>query len=145
VAKRLAVPGAFLVVAAFVVVTTILGIALALGMAPTAGAQAPSAQHSLTVKFDYNFNFTPACSATVTKSCVQQFNVYDISGGTKNRIMLFSVPVPPGAKGIVKGITQTSQQLVFEPGKHFIGVTAQMPNGKESNPASCQTSVQINP
>lgn len=138
-AKRLAVLGAFLAFAVLFVVAAMIG------MARTAAAQTPSAQHSLTVKFDYNFNFTPACSATVTKGCVQQFNVYDISGGTKNRIMLFSVPVPPGAKGIMKGITQTSQQLVFEPGKHFIGVTAQMPNGKESNPAACQTSVQINP
>jgi hypothetical protein len=139
VAKRLAVPGAFLAFTVFFVVTAMIG------MARTAAAQAPSAQHSLTVKFDYNFNFTPACSATVTEGCVQQFNVYDISGGTKNRIMLFSVPVPPGARGIVKGITQTSQRFVFEPGEHFLGVTAQTPNGKESDPAACQTSVQINP
>jgi hypothetical protein len=107
--------------------------------------QTPSASHTITVKFNYDFKLTPACSAKVKANCVQVFNVYDISGGPAHRIKLFSVAVPVGATGAVTGITGTSPQLVFETGKHFFGVTAQTPSGSESDPGACQTFVQINP
>jgi len=113
--------------------------------APRASSAAPSAKHTITVKFDYDFGRTPACSAKITKNCVQQFNVYDLSGGAANKFKLFSVPVPSGASGLLKGITGASPQLVFETGQHFIGVTAQSPSGNESSPVPCETSVQINP
>lgn len=123
--------------------------ALFLGIALSAGGQpqtpAPSASHTITVKFNYDFKLTPACSATVKANCVQVFNVYDISGGPAHRIKLFTVAVPAGASGAVTGITGTSPQLVFETGKHFLGVTAQTPSGAESDPGACQTFVQINP
>jgi hypothetical protein len=105
----------------------------------------PSAKHSITVKFDYDFSRSPVCSAKVTSKCVQQFNVYDVSGGPQHRVKLFSVPVPAGASGQMKGITATSPQLVFEPGTHFFAVTAQPTAGDESNPVACQTTAQINP
>jgi hypothetical protein len=105
----------------------------------------PSAKHTITVKFDYDFSRSPACSAKITSKCVQQFNVYDISGGAQKRIKLFSLPVPARASGQMKGIAGTSPQLAFETGKHFLGVTAQWPDGKESQPTACETVVEINP
>ena len=121
--------------------------ALFLGLAFLANAQpqATSASHSITVKFNYDFKKTPACSGTVKTNCVQQFNVYDISGGPANRIKLFTISVPAGATGAVTGITGTSPKLIFETGKHFLGVTAQTPSGVESDPGACQTFVEINP
>jgi hypothetical protein len=105
----------------------------------------PSAKHSIRVKFDYDFSRSPVCSAKVTSKCVRQFNVYDVSGGPQHRVKLFSVPVPAGASGQMKGITATSPQLVFEPGTHFFAVTAQPTAGDESNPVACQTTARINP
>jgi hypothetical protein len=102
-----------------------------------------SAMHTITVNFNYDFSKTPSCSATVTKSCVQQFNVYDISSGAKSRAKLFSIPAPSGQTGPVKGITGKSPLLAFEPGKHKLGVTAQMSNGKESFVEASTTWVEI--
>jgi hypothetical protein len=77
---------------------------------------------------------------------VQQFNVYDISNGpVLHRIKLFSIPLPPNPSGLVRGITGTSPQLSFEPGKHFLAVTAQPEAGNESNPVVCMTIVLIKP
>src|ERR1700691_6196512 len=68
--------------------------------APQAGA------HSIGVTFDYDFKNTPACWPKGTsKTCIQQFNVYDVSGG---RYKLFSIPAPEGATGVVKSITGKS-------------------------------------
>jgi hypothetical protein len=111
-----------------------------------APAPAPAhPKHAVTVRFDYDFDLTPACPQSKDKPCVEQFIVYDISGGPSpdKRFKLFTIPVPSGAKGTVKGITGTSQPLSFQAGKHLIAVTAQMPNQKESNPSVCQFSVTI--
>jgi hypothetical protein len=135
------------------------GILLAVALPQAAYAQSPTApgatkavatatplaKHAITVKFDYDFGRSPVCSAKITTKCVQQFNVYDISGGTVHRIKLFSVPVPTNASGQVKGITGTSPQLSWEPGTHFLAVSAQATAGNESDPAVCTTTVQINP
>jgi hypothetical protein len=104
---------------------------------PAAG----SAMHSITVQFDYDFTRTPACSAKVTISCVQKFNVYDISG--EKPYLLFSVPVPANALGLMKGITATSPRMLFAIGKHRIGVSAQMPNGEKSPPRDCKVIIEI--
>jgi hypothetical protein len=108
-------------------------------------ATSPSANHSITVKFDYDFGRTPACSAKITKKCVKQFNVYDISGGSQNRVKLFSIPLPDGASGQIKGITGTSPQLSLELGTHFLAVASQWPDGTESETIACYTTVQIKP
>jgi hypothetical protein len=99
----------------------------------------------MTVHFDYDFNGTPACPQPENKPCVEQFIVYDISAGIlpEQRFKLFTVPVPPDAKGEVKGITGTSPPLAFESGKHLIAVTAEMPDKRESNPGVCQFWVTI--
>jgi hypothetical protein len=113
--------------------------------AKPAATLTPPAKHTVTVKFDYDFSRSPACTANLTAKCVQQFNVYDISGGAAHRIKLFSIPLPPNPSGQIRGITGTSPQLSWEPGTHFLAVTAQWPTGDESNPAVCTTTVQINP
>jgi hypothetical protein len=95
-------------------------------------ASAQAAKHSVTVTFDYDFRRTPACSDTVKKNCIALFNVYDVSGGAKNRFKLFTIPVPAGATKLVNGITGKSPELVFEPGKHRLAVTAQLDSGRES-------------
>ena len=147
----------------FTVLLAFAGIFLAAALPPAADApsatvphapltetgrpQSPTAtaKHSITVKFDYDFSRSPVCSASITAKCVQQFNVYDISGGPAHRIKLFSIPVPPNARGQVRGISGTTPQLSLEPGTHFLAVTAQFPTGKESSPDVCMTTVQINP
>ena len=99
-------------------------------------SQQPS-QHTVTVKFDYDFTKIHACSASVTSKCIKQFNVYEVSGSTP--IPLFSIPAPSGASSFVRGITGTSSQRAFFPGPHRIGVAAQVAQGAESNPYNCMT------
>jgi hypothetical protein len=95
----------------------------------------------VTVGFDYDFRLTPACSPMLTRECVKQFNVYDISGG--RRMRLFSIPVSPGAVSLVKGISGTSQPLPLAAGEHSLGVTAQSPDGAESEVGLCTTTVKV--
>jgi len=98
-------------------------------------------KHSITVKFDYDFRLTPACTPKASKNCVQQFNLYDISLGVAIRRKLASHTVPTGATGLVTGITFTTPVLPFESGKHVLAVTAQRPDGAESDVSKCTTSV----
>jgi hypothetical protein len=105
--------------------------------APVAG----SAQHSITVQFDYDFTKTPVCTAKVTKACVQKFDVYDISGAKP--YLLFSIPAPQNANGLMKGITATSPRMWFAIGQHRIGVSAEMPNGEKSQPRDCKVIIEI--
>jgi hypothetical protein len=104
---------------------------------------AGSAMHSITVQFDYDFTKTPACSAKVTTACVQTFDVYDISGDKP--YLLFSIPAPANAQGMMKGIKATSPRMLFAVGKHRIGVSAQMPNGEKSPPRDCKVIIEIKP
>lgn len=104
-------------------------------------AQTQPIKHTISVKFDYNFTATPACSQKVTKKCIAKFVVYDISGGKPYE--LFAIPVPADASGAVKGISGESQPLLFEPGKHLIAVTAQKDSGEESSPSASAMWVKI--
>ena len=104
---------------------------------------AAQARHKITFTFDYDFGITPACSSKVKLPCVQQFNFYDISAGIPKRVRLGSIPVPPGATGLVKRISGTSESLLFRPGRHMIAVSAQMPNGMESDLSNCTTIIKI--
>ena len=104
---------------------------------PAAG----SAMHSITVQFDYDFGKTPACTAKVTTACIKTFDVYDISG--EKPYLLFSIPVPANAQGLMKGIVATSPRMLFAIGKHRIGVSAQMPNGEKSPPRDCKVIIEI--
>ena len=107
------------------------------------GAQQAHSQHSVTVTFDYDFGQTPACTAKVTSGCVARFRVFDISNGRKRRRQLFEVPLPPNAKGLVKGISGASPKLDFEPGKHLLEVKALNPDGVESGPPFATTWITI--
>jgi hypothetical protein len=100
-------------------------------------------ERRVTLSFDYDFRLTPACSLTLTKNCVKQFNVYDMSA--ERRMRLFSIPVPVGAAGLVKGITGTSPPLPLTAGKHIFAVTAESADGGESDSNACSTTVQIKP
>ena len=95
-------------------------------------AQTQTPKHTIVVTFDYDFTALPACSEKVTKKCIAKFIVYDISG--EKPYKLFTIPVPAGATGKVKGISGESQPLLFESGKHLLGVSAQRESGEESNP-----------
>ena len=106
-------------------------------------AQKTPNTHTISVTFDYNFALTPACSATVTQKCVKQFNIYDISPGVAKRTKIGSVPIPSNATGLVKGISGTTDPVLFDPGKHRLAVSAQMPDGTESDPRFCSAIVQI--
>src|SRR5579862_1329891 len=72
--------------------------------------------HQVSVQFDYDFTKNPSCAEKPTvKTCVKQFDVYDVSG---EKFRLFSIPAPKGAGGIVKGISGKSPPRVFLPGPH---------------------------
>jgi hypothetical protein len=111
-------------------------------------AQAPPrkegpSMHSITVKFDYDFGRTPACTDKIKKRCIQQFVVYDISAGEASPSQLFTVPVPPDANGLVSGITGTSPKLSIASGSRRLGVVAHEPDGKESRPGSCTIWISV--
>ena len=133
------------------------GQAPSLGQAPAANAQDSQAgpgsslpdtpdkyaadRHTITVSFDYDFGKNPSCQEKPSaKMCVKQFVVYDVS---KPRIRLFSVPVPAGAKGLVKGIQATSPSLILIAGTHLIAVTAQDGSGEESPILSSRVAVKV--
>ena len=97
-----------------------------------AAAGAATGQHTVAVTLNYDFTTDGACSATVTKGCLQQFNIYDVTTGTP--VKLFFIAAPAGANGPVNGITGTSGQLSLKSGVHIFGATARMANGTESNP-----------
>lgn len=112
-------------------------LALVLAIALAAGGQTANRKHTITLTFDYDFRLTPACSSKITQDCVQQFVGYDISAGVAKRTKLGVIPLPSNPKGLVRRISGTTPPLLFESGKHLFAVTAQMPNGKESDPDSC--------
>jgi hypothetical protein len=112
-------------------------------VAPPASAQPDASKHSIILKFDYDFRLTPACTSATKKNCVERFDVYDMSAGFAQRTKLASLPVPSEAKGLVKGISVTTPSLLFETGKHLLAVTAQTPDGKESDPMKCTAWVEI--
>lgn len=95
-------------------------------------ARAATGQHTVAVTLNYDFTTDGACSTTVTKNCLQQFNIYDVTTGTP--VKLFSITAPAGATGPVNGITGTSGQLSLKSGVHIFGATAQMADGTESSP-----------
>ena len=106
-------------------------------------AQKTPDTHTIKVTFDYDFAVTPACSAKVTQKCVKQFNVYEISQGIEKRTKLGSIPVPVGAVGFVKGISGATEPFLLDPGRHRLAVSAQMPDGTESDLRLCITIVQV--
>jgi hypothetical protein len=99
--------------------------------------------HKITFTFDYDFRVTPACSKEITKACVQGFNFYDISQGIAKRVKLGSMPVPAEASGLVKGISATTEAMLFNSGRHMVAVAAQTADGVESDLSKCSTIVQI--
>ena len=106
-------------------------------------ANATPGQHTLTVTFNYDFTTDNACSATVTKACLLQFNIYDVTTGTP--VKLFSVPAPSGATSAVTGISSTSALLPMKSGVHIFGATAQMADGTESSPNASTATATVPP
>jgi hypothetical protein len=101
----------------------------------------PANEHTITVRFDYDFQKNPSCAEKpALKTCVKQFVVYDVSG---QRFRLFSIPVPDGARGLVKGIEGRSPRRIFLPGTHLIAVTAQNANGVESDVNAAKVAVKV--
>jgi len=99
--------------------------------------------HKISFTFDYDFRVTPACSKEITKACVRQFNFYDISQGIAKRVKLGSMPVPAGASGLVKGISATTEAMLFNSGRHRVAVAAQTSDEAESDLSKCSVIVTI--
>jgi hypothetical protein len=110
--------------------------------AKKAPAVAQTAKHALTVTFDYDFGKNVACSDVVQQKCVAKFRVYDISLPTK-KYLLYTIAVPVGATGMMKGISGTSPEMTFVVGQHRIGVAAVTADNLESNPLVCQTVIVV--
>ncbi len=104
-----------------------------------------SVMRTVTVTFNYDFSKFPPCSARVTKKCILQFNVYEVSASKP--VFLFSIPVPPNAKGKVNEITGSApRKRAFFAGPHRFGVSAKMPGANaESDPYECMTFAQVLP
>jgi hypothetical protein len=105
--------------------------------------QAAPGQHTVTVTLNYDFTADNACSTAVTKGCLQQFNIYDLTSGTP--VKLFSLPAPSGANGPVTGVTGTSGLLAIKAGVHIFGATAQMADGTESSPNASTATATVTP
>jgi hypothetical protein len=103
----------------------------------------PANQHTIKVMFSYDFRKNPSCAEKPTlKTCIKQFVVYDVS---RQSSRLFSIPVPDGARGFVKGIKGQSSEWIFLSGTHLIAVTAQNADGVESNVIAALTKVKVKP
>ena len=101
----------------------------------------PANQHTITVMFSYDFRKNPSCAEKPTlKTCIKQFIVYEVS---HQSVRLFSIPVPDGARGFVKGIKGQSSEWIFLPGTHLIAVTAQNADGVESALIAALTKVKV--
>jgi hypothetical protein len=113
--------------------------------AQTSSQPPQSVMRTVTVTFNYDFSQFPPCSATIAKKCIQQFNVYEVSGSKP--VFLFSIPVPPGAKGKLNEITGSApSKRAFFTGPHRFGVSAKMPGvNAESDPYQCMTFAQVLP
>lgn len=111
------------------------------GLVPVASPK-PS-RHKIQFTFSYDFRITPPCSSKEKERCVQQFNFYEISGGISNRVKLGSMPVPADATGFVKGISGTTKPFLFTSGRHLVAVSAQMPDGSESDLNQCAKIIKI--
>lgn len=100
----------------------------------------PANEHTIVITFDYDFQKNPPCAEKpALKTCIKQFVVYDVSG---QRSKLFSIPVPDGARGLVKGIKGQSPRLILPPGTHLIAVTAQHADAVESDAAKVTVEVK---
>ncbi|MGD0955701.1 MAG: hypothetical protein ABR953_02585 [Candidatus Acidiferrales bacterium] len=126
-----------------VAVMVLLGALRGIAQTQTPAQTTAPATHSVTVKFDYDFRFTPPCTKKIKARCVQQFVVYDISVGEAKRTKLFTIPTPEHAKKSSVAVTGTSPQLVFESGQHLLEVVAQYPDGTESQKRACTTWITI--
>jgi hypothetical protein len=113
---------------------------------PIAGTPPPTASHgvhAVTVTFDYDFSKTPACTAKITKHCVQQFIAYDVSSSAAHPSMLFPISLPANPVGLVKGISKPGPPIDFASGKHIISVSAMSPDGTHSKRSLCTTWITI--
>lgn len=113
---------------------------LVLGAAPTASPQTTHKQHTITVKFVYDFRPHDGCPAKAP--CVKQFNVYNVTEH-RQRALLFIIDVPHSARGKVFYISGQSKPLTFAPGEHMIAVTAQWDTGAESDLLACTTMIDV--
>lgn len=125
--------------------TVIAGAVLAAGLLAIVARSAPPDNganvHRVSVQFDYDFTKNPPCGDKAgVKNCVKQFDVYDVSG---ERFKLFSIPVPSGAKGLMKGISGQSPARTFLPGTHYLAVTAENAEGVESDSNVAKIRVEI--
>lgn len=102
---------------------------------------APS-QHTITATWNYDFTVDNACSATVTTGCIKQFNVYDLTSG---KTLLYSIPAPSGANTAMTGLTNTSSPLTLKAGQHTFGLSVQMADGTENDPAGCSNTAVVKP
>ena len=71
-------------------------VTIGVGLVTGGVVEAGPGTHTVTVSLNYDFSADAACSATVTKGCLQQFNIYDVTTGTP--VKLFSVAAPAGAE-----------------------------------------------
>ena len=118
-----------------------LGAAL-LGLAGM--AEGAASQHTVTVTLNYDFSVDNACSASVTTGCIQQFNIYDITGGG-TPVKLFTIAAPSGATTAVTGITGTSGAVSLKAGVHTFAATAQTADGTESSPNGSTATAGVAP
>jgi len=108
---------------------------------PAESATQGPVPHAISVTFDYDFDRTPACTGNIKRRCVQQFVVYDISGGPNHPYRIGVVALPDHPFGQRRAIPGKTDPHIFESGRHLIAVTAQelepQPHPLESSTIGC--------
>lgn len=100
---------------------------------------------TVTLSWSYDYTGVPVCSATVTKNCLDHFEMQDASGGTP--VLIAAVQNPSSASGKVPAITGTFQTSSL--GQRTFAVTAVGRDGAgnlvSSDWTKCQGIFQVPP
>lgn len=100
-----------------------------------------------TVNLSWNYDYTAlsVCSATVTKNCMDHFEMSDATGGTP--VLIAAVQNPANASGKVTAVTGTFQTSTL--GQRVFAVTAvgrdNAGNFISSDWTKCQGTFQVPP
>jgi hypothetical protein len=116
-------------------------VAVLTALFPSIAGGTPS-QHTISVKFNYDFTYAKGCKEKETGRCVKRFVIYDVTDPNKP-VRLFSIAVPAKVKKIVYQIKGRSPMLNLTDGVHTLAAVAQWADGTESDKNACKVTVTV--
>lgn len=100
---------------------------------------------TVTLSWSYDYTGLPVCSATVTKNCMDHFEMHDATGGAP--VLIAAVSNPANATGKIPAVTGTFQTSSL--GQRTFAVTAvgrdNAGNLVSSDWTKCQGTFQVPP